>query len=105
MGVVASQVIEGIEQETERALRLPSVLRGEAEEDDAAAPDLDLDHGGLALEVLRAEEPAALQGRPGRVPEDFRDLEARGPPLDVECERLVEVGRKFVRNAQRQQRR
>ena len=40
---------------------LAAVLGGEAEEDDAAVAEGDVDDGGLAFEVLGAEQPAALQ--------------------------------------------
>ena len=72
---------EGVEEEPERPLGLAPVLGREAEQDDLTLADFDPDDGPLALDLLGAEQPAALQRVALREAGEERDRRVRPSPV------------------------
>src|SRR5256885_8310816 len=78
-----------IEDKRKRAPRLPSMLRADGEEDDAALPHRDFDERGFARKIFFAEQPAGTQHVFVRVARDDADALR---VCDLKCRTVDEVG-------------
>src|SRR5436190_22162489 len=63
-GSSTSCVQRRVEEDAKRAERLTAPLRPESDEDDVSASDPDVERGGLAVQVLLANQVTGQQRRP-----------------------------------------